>query len=185
MSDRRVVLQPLDFHDQSVLNHICSGIEEAFGIPADVLEPIPVEHDTYNEERDQYHSTAILKRLSDHVPRDAVRLLAVTDIDLYVPQLTFVFGEAAVDGRVSIISLMRLRQGFYGEPQDDRLFIERAVKEAIHELGHTFGLRHCPNPRCIMHFSNGIRDTDYKSADFCAECASQLYPKLRSYAHAA
>jgi archaemetzincin len=101
-------------------------------------------------------------------------------VDLYVSQLNFVFGEAAVDGRISIISLYRLRPEYYGTPQNGELLTERAVKEAIHELGHTFGLHHCPDPRCVMCFSNSIADTDRKSAGFRGECAEQLRSKLQS-----
>ncbi|MFQ6039016.1 MAG: archemetzincin, partial [Candidatus Aminicenantales bacterium] len=68
----------------------------------------------------------------------------------------------------------RLRQEFYRLPEDRTLFLARCVKEAVHELGHAFGLRHCPNPRCVMHFSNSLLDTDKKTASFCQRCSRIL-----------
>jgi archaemetzincin len=91
-----------------------------------------------------------------------------------VPELNFVFGEADVFSGATIISLARLRQEFYGHPADRRLFQERAVKEAVHEISHACGLDHCPDPDCIMYFSNSIRDTDRKGPGFCRTCKETL-----------
>lgn len=170
----KLCLLPLGLEDGSLMGEIAAAVERSFGLPADCLPLLHVPEYAYNERRGQYHSTAILKSLEARLPGDALRLLAVADVDLYVPQLNFVFGEAAVDGAVCLISLYRLRPEFYGRPPDTRLFTERAVKEAVHELGHTFGLRHCSSPRCVMYFSNSIADTDRKSAEFCGECAERL-----------
>ncbi|RMD53346.1 MAG: archemetzincin, partial [Nitrospirae bacterium] len=95
-------------------------------------------------------------------------------VDLYADGLNFVFGEADILRGVAIISLTRLHQSFYGLPEDRGLFIERALKEAVHELGHLYGLRHCPDPHCVMHFSNSLLDTDKKSYKFCAICRRKL-----------
>ena len=91
----------------------------------------------------------------------------VSDVDLYVPGLNFVFGEADILKGIAIISLARLREEFYGLPSNEDLFKERALKEAVHELGHLYGLRHCTDPDCVMNFSNTLYDTDRKSCKFC------------------
>jgi len=136
---------------------------------------INIPKNAYNAVRKQYHSTTILNELynkTKHLDADAV--LGVTRVDLYVPHLNFVFGEAQCPGKAALISLHRLRPEFYGREPDPNLFEERGVKEAIHELGHVFGLNHCKNPTCIMFFSNGINDTDFKQAKFCDNCSKKL-----------
>ena len=99
---------------------------------------------------------------------------AFCSADLYAPGLNFVFGIADTEGRRALISLARLRPEFYGSPPDDTLFRQRAVKEAVHELGHTCGLGRCHDPRCIMFFSNTLHDTDVKGPGFCAACRQMV-----------
>lgn len=179
MTQRKIYLLPMGIEDTQLMNRVAEAVNETFDLPVEQLPAIPMPEYTYNEDRGQYHSTAILKFLAQNVPEDALRVLAITDADLFIPQLNFVFGEAAIDGTVSIISLHRLHPEFYGEPTDKELFFERAIKEAIHELGHTFGLRHCLNPDCVMFFSNNIHDTDRKSTYLCGRCAEELQAKLK------
>jgi len=104
----------------------------------------------------------------------AGKVLGVTAADLYVPHLNFVFGEAYCPGKVAVISINRLRPEFYNEPPDIRLLLSRMSKEAVHELGHTFGLNHCSNSKCVMYFSNSIVDTDAKGSVFCDRCLQNL-----------
>ena len=119
--------------------------------------------------RNQYYSSAILQAMQPLVEPGA-RLLAVTSVDLYVPVLTFVFGEAQLTGSCAVVSLHRLREEFYGLPPHDDLMRERLVKEAVHELGHTFGLRHCDDWRCVMTSSHAVELLDVKGAEFCFLC---------------
>lgn len=125
----------------------------------------------YNPLRGQYLSTDILRGLVRNLPSESWRVLGVTEADLYIPILTFVFGEAQLSECGAIVSVHRLRQEFYGMPADPLLLQERLLKEALHELGHTFGLRHCTDYRCVMSSSHGVERIDLKSADFCPECA--------------
>jgi archaemetzincin len=94
----------------------------------------------------------------------------VTSVDLYVPVLTFVFGEAQLSGSCAVVSLHRLREEFYGLPAREELMRERLVKEAVHELGHTFGLRRCDDWRCVMTSSHAVERLDVKGAEFCFLC---------------
>jgi archaemetzincin len=124
----------------------------------------------YNPVRGQYHSTEILKRLLQDPHAESWRILGVTDVDLYIPILTFVFGEAQLGDTGALVSTHRLRPEFYGLPQDPGLVQERLLKEALHELGHTFGLRHCPDYLCVMSASHAVERIDLKQADFCLAC---------------
>ena len=125
--------------------------------------------------RGQYHSTAILERMVS-VNGLRGRLLGVTAVDLFVPIFTFVFGEAQVGGDCALASLYRLSEEHYGLPPDERKLRERLVKEAVHELGHTFGLRHCDDWRCVMASSHSVERVDVKAAEFCEECGRVLRP---------
>ena len=126
-----------------------------------------------DRDRQQYHSTAIIQRLERAVDPDA-RVLGVTASDLYVPVLTFVFGEAQLDGNCAVVSTARLKEEFYGLPPRQELLRERLVKEAAHELGHTFGLRHCADWRCVMTSSHAVERLDVKGAEFCRACKKPI-----------
>jgi archaemetzincin len=125
----------------------------------------------YSPVRGQYHSTEILKRLLQDPPAESWRILGVTDADLYIPILTFVFGEAQLGDTGALVSTHRLRPEFYGLPKDPGLLQGRLLKEALHELGHTFGLRHCPYYLCVMSASHAVERIDLKQAGFCTACA--------------
>jgi len=154
---------------ESIQRELC---DKFLGTTCEILEhAMPVPQDAYNVSRHQYHSSSILARIQDHVEKSvADRVLGVTEVDLYVPRLNFVFGEAQCPGRTALISLFRLRPEFYGQPPNKNLFVERSAKEAVHEVGHTLGLVHCRNSACIMFFSNSIFDTDRKRLAFCERC---------------
>jgi archaemetzincin len=154
-----------------LLTYLCVILAKAFGRECRVLSPLPAPIYAFNSLRAQCAAGPILQRLH---PGDAERVLGVVDLDLYVPDLNFVFGLADKVGRRAVIALPRLRQRFYNEPDDEALFLSRVVKEAVHELGHTYGLAHCRNRRCVMTFSNSLPDTDYKSQKFCSRCAIKL-----------
>jgi archaemetzincin len=128
----------------------------------------------YNPERKQYFSSKLLASLEKSEGEE--RVVGVADVDLYVPRLNFVFGEADMVSGTAIVSLCRLRPEYYGLAPDEALFLERATKEIVHELGHTFGLGHCPNNKCVMHFSNSLADTDLKEAHFCNKCRPKIIP---------
>ncbi len=163
---------------KTILNEISSGLQEVFRtIPASILSHnVSLPRNSFNSYRQQYNSSVILDYLQKLFSFPIqTKVLGVTNVDLYVPELNFVFGEALLGGNVAVISLKRLFPEFYGHSPNHGLFVSRAVKEAVHELGHNFGLSHCKNMRCVMHFSNSILDTDIKEKYFCASCRSKLY----------
>ncbi len=162
---------------EEILSSIREGLLRVFrgSLCSISTETFPIPRIAYNTSRRQYLSTIILRGIKDYVARirreEAFnKVLGVADADLYVPGLNFIFGEAECPGEAAIISLHRLRPEFYGEPSNQDLFIDRAVKEAVHEIGHTLGLRHCPDSTCVMHFSLHIGMTDRKRREFCEVC---------------
>lgn len=148
------------------------GLPRVFGLPCRSGRSLPHPSFAWNAQRRQYLADAVLDRVD---PGNSASALAVADLDLYVSGLNFVFGLADQANRRAIIALPRLRQTDYRLPDDTDLFQQRVAKEAIHELGHVFGLRHCDDRRCVMAFSNSLADTDFKSHDFCSRCRRQLH----------
>lgn len=129
----------------------------------------------YDSERKQHRADAVLRYVHDQASApEQEKILAITNEDLYAPDLNFVFGQAQCPGAVAVMSLCRLYPTFYGQKTDRKLLLERAAKEAVHELGHTLGLRHCTNPECVMSFSNSIIDVDRKKQTFCETCRGRL-----------
>jgi archaemetzincin len=177
--DHSISLLSVGAVDDGVMKMLRSRLSETFRCDVRIHDGTNIPPETYNPQRKQYWSSRILDVLHKlAIPSEREKYLAITGVDLYVPQLNFVFGEAELEGHLAIISLARLSQIFYGLPEDRALFSERAVKEAVHELGHTFGLRHCPEPECVMHFSNSLHDTDRKKAVFCSRCQQLLEKEM-------
>jgi archaemetzincin len=166
----RVLIIPFGEIDQEVLDVIASRLYATFGCDTVIQAAVPVPSHAYNPARHQYRSAEILRLLEKSTSGGRDRVLAIIDLDLYVSDLNFVFGEADITAGVAVISLTRLRQEFYDRRPDRAIFLLRAAKEAVHELGHTIGFGHCPDPRCIMHFSDSLDDTDRKGPGFCRLC---------------
>jgi len=155
--------------DREALARIRGTAAAMFRAPVKEIELPEVEF-AYDPGRGQYRSIAVLEMLAKSCPADARKLVAVTERDLFVPVLTFVFGQAQLDGQVAVVSLARLRQEFYGLPENREIFLERVVKEALHEAGHTFGLVHCADAGCAMSLATNVRHIDRKRAGFCPSC---------------
>jgi len=154
-------------------------VERQFGVPVRHME-LPSVDFAYDAGRRQYASIPVLEMVARHCPSDALKLLAITERDLFIPVLTFVFGHAQLGGRAAVISLARLRQEFYGLPANRDIFLERACKEALHEAGHTFGLVHCADAACAMSLSTGVRQIDSKLAAYCGACSARLGRERRT-----
>lgn len=173
----KLLIQPLGKVDKQTITSLKSLLEERFGFDILLGRETAIPLYALNPHRRQFHASTILTRLK-RLDENATKILAVATVDLYVPGLNYVFGQAEIDGRVALISLYRLRPEFYGQTanptQGKALFLERAGKEAVHEIGHTLGMRHCPDSTCVMHFSNSIADTDKKDDTFCPDHQQEL-----------
>ena len=159
--------------DTAVLEALKNGLRKTFKENVFIRESMPDPDYAYNKKRRQYLATDILDALIKETDLTKQgKILGIVDRDLYVPDLNFVFGLAHAKG--ALISITRLGQEFYGLPQNEGLFHQRVLIEAVHELGHTYGLGHCNNLHCVMYFSNSLKDTDRKGPNFCEKCRGKI-----------
>jgi archaemetzincin len=174
-----IALAPVSGTSLAMLSRIRPAVVETFGCEIAIAPAVPLPASAWSAERKQYRSTAILDSLERVKQPGWERLLGIADVDLYVPRLNFVFGEGDPRRGVAVFSLARLRGS-------DELFQKRATTEAIHEIGHTYGLSHCDDPHCVMWFSNTLSETDRKGTRLCSRHAKELTysrpapPKARS-----
>ncbi len=169
-------LLPIGNVDDGLMKDLRPAVEETFRVPCKVL-PVRLDPEfAFHGERQQYHSSEILHRMQTFLAADSWRMLGVTAVDLYIPILTFVFGEAQMGGPCAVVSAHRLRQEFYGLPPDPDLYRQRVIKEAVHELGHTVSLTHCQDYSCAMAPSHAVEWIDLKESSLCAACQAATSP---------
>ncbi len=169
-----IVLVPGANVEATVLDVMERCVSRTFGVPTRRAPSLPEPAGAYDPQRKQYSSTDLLQLLVAQSAPPARRVLGVTTYDIFIPMLSFIFGQAQLGGRAALVSVARLRQEFYGLPADEPLLHERACKEAIHELGHTFGLTHCHDTTCAMSLSVTIEQVDGKRPAFCGSCRTLL-----------
>jgi len=167
-----IYVAPHEEVETEIVGAIVKHVEDALGCDVTTLAPAPTPTFAFDPTRRQYSSSAILAWWGERRPAPRGRLLAVTGVDLFIPMLTFLFGHAQLDGALSVISLARLRPEAYGPFHDAALLLARARKEALHELGHTLGLTHCPRQTCVMSLATTIHQVDQKSTEYCPECGA-------------
>ena len=155
--------------DRMIIEHVAGHISNRCGLQYKISSRMDSPKYAFDEKRDQYNSKLILKHLSE-LPHNSLKFLAITQVDLFVPILKYVFGLAQVGGQCAIVSTYRLSPQFYGQEPNKDLLMDRIGKTALHELGHSLGLTHCRDRRCVMHSSTNIGDTDFKRSDFCSTC---------------
>jgi archaemetzincin len=160
--------------DRGLIEDLRARIGRVFRVTSETLDHGLAVDFARHPERRQYHSSEILARMQKHVSPQCWRLLGITGLDLYIPILTFVFGEAQMGGRCALVSTHRLRQEFYGLPHDPELLRERLLKEAVHELGHTMELTHCDDYDCVMASSHSVEWIDQKTPHLCPICLGRV-----------
>jgi archaemetzincin len=181
---------PLGQVSPVLLTKLETALSVTFDVPLDRLRPEELPPVAYNAMRGQYNSAAVLDYLvAEFSPKPPAatsfrpgRLLAVTESDLYADSMSYVFGEADPANRVCIVSLARLGEVEVKDKVkspldlnlDLNLLCVRAIRESVHELGHTYGLAHCSDPTCVMHFSHSLEESDRRSCNFCPDCRRKL-----------
>jgi archaemetzincin len=169
-----IFIAPLKFYSNELLDKLVKELSNRFSSKIHVIDLKVNLDDFFSIDRRQYYSTQIIAEVIKLTNDYDGKILLVTDVDIFVPALTFVFGEAQLNGKHCILSVCRLHEEFYSGISDEKLLLERTIKEALHELGHNFGLRHCIDWDCVMHSSNGIEEVDIKGNTYCRECRSAI-----------
>jgi len=164
--------------DADLLDRLGKELRESFGYPTNVRSLLDEKDLWLDPVRKQYHSTPILDTLAMISPPEAVKVLALTTVDLFIPILTHVYGEAQLGGKACILSTYRFTQDLALVARTET-FHGRLVKEAVHEVGHTFNLRHCRDSGCVMHYCRSVREVDRKSNQFCRYCTVILGDEMK------
>jgi archaemetzincin len=170
-----IYIAPLGDGVMEHLEGIAENAREQFGLEVKITENQGPPDYALHVVRKQYNSNLIIKRLIEICPPDAVKFLGVTSLDLFSPIFSYVFGEAQFRGKCAVVSSYRLRSN----PDDGSAhgclrLAHRLEKEAVHELGHTFGLHHCADPDCVMNYSVGVQCADRKFGFFCRACRDMM-----------
>ncbi|MCK6547657.1 archaemetzincin family Zn-dependent metalloprotease [Myxococcota bacterium] len=168
------MLVPVGTIDEALLERVAKSLQDTFQRSASVHRSLPVPKYAFNPTRAQYHSAAILKRVEQLRVSEWDSAIGIVDVDLFVPEVPFIFGEADRSTRSAVISLTRLRPESGPSESRRELLFKRLMSEAIHQIGMIRGLAHCPNNRCVMFFSATVQDTDKKGMTFCANCRKRL-----------
>jgi archaemetzincin len=169
-----ISILPLGEIDDFVLEYVQHSLENAFNVDVHLLKGRAKPQFAYSDYRHQYSAPSIVRRIAGLAESDNAKILAVTPFDLFAPRTNFVFGEAQIAGPAAVISLYRLLD------EDKDKYLKRAGKEAIHEIGHAFGLDHCEEEQCVMRFSHNISDADIKQQTFCRPDRERLNSLLHS-----
>jgi archaemetzincin len=173
-----IAIVPVGSFDLELIEFISSEIERIFGFPCEIMPLLNDLSFAFDPNRKQYHSTLILEALAGRTPPTTARALALVHVDLFIPILTHVYGEAQLGGKACIVSTFRLNEG-HPHLNMHQPYLGRIVKEAVHEIGHTFELRHCKDPLCLMHYCRNERDVDRKTNELCRYCKILLDDELK------
>lgn len=170
-----IKLIPIAPVNMEILEQLTEPLEKQFSAAVEIEQKNLLNAETvFDPSRAQYYSTKLLSELLEANKNFTGKVLGITSVDLFIPVLTYVFGEAQLNGTVSLMSTYRLSETLYGLPENKELFIERSIKEAVHELGHTFGLLHCRDYNCAMHSSTSVEEVDVKGKTLCSNCRQKI-----------
>lgn len=173
MLQDQILLVSFGGFEKKLLHHLADALHELLHAEI-VLKDAYIDLNPYfDPARRQYNGNELMKEVAALFPGNQ-KVIALFNVDLFIPILTYIFGQAILNGRIGIVSAYRLSNERYGLQPDASLFFERLVKELMHELGHMLGLIHCHSPLCVMRSSTYVEDIDQKQWAYCKNCLSLL-----------
>jgi archaemetzincin len=170
----RIIVVLLSEIDDRLIKAVAHALEQTFGVAVRTRKLMRPLDPAFDSSRQQFSSPRLLARLRRIKKDPDDKVLGITDVDIYSPGYDFVFGEAETASGVATLSLYRLQPEHYRTPRDEELFEQRAIKEAIHEVGHLYSLGHCRRRGCVMRACTSITHVDRKRGSFCAVCRAGL-----------
>lgn len=170
MGEKSICVLPLGNIGLDYFEKLKKDLGRVFGFKIRLADKIESPDYAYDKEKGKYNARIILNEFNKINLENCEKALVITDQDLFSEDLNYIFGLAETNGRNCIISTKRLNLQFYNAKDKKDLFYKRILKEIVHELGHVFSLKHCQNKKCVMHFSNSVKDTDEKESEFCEKC---------------
>ena len=174
MTQQHITLISFGYLGKHFLEKIAGAVQQEYIYPVTIKESRLDLSEFFDPGRRQYNGNKLVKAVNKISVPGSVRTIGLFSVDLFIPILTYIFGQAELNGQAGIASLYRLGNERYGMEPDDRLLLERFIKEVIHELGHTFGLIHCLTPACVMRSSTYVEDIDQKSQNLCTRCRNLI-----------
>lgn len=174
----RIGVLPLGVVPAMVSKVIAAHITAFFGLQAEVLASRPAPFFAFDPGRRQHDAGKILNTLEAQSFEDYAKVIAVVDVDLYVPVFTYVLGEARLGGRCALVSMFRLDENTPPDAEGRSRFLGRCAKVALHELGHLYHLTHCGNARCVMAMSGSPEDLDAVGCRLCRYCSLFLQEQI-------
>jgi archaemetzincin len=174
MDMQNITLVSFGYFEEDFLKKIADSVKQEFPFQVNLKEGHLDLSEFYDPGRRQYNGTKLLKQVDASFSNDTTKTIGLFSIDLYIPILTYIFGQAFLNGRTGIASLYRLSNERYGMNTDNKLILDRFEKEVVHELGHTFGLIHCHIQTCVMRSSTYVEDIDQKSRNLCLKCKNEI-----------
>lgn len=181
MENKQITLVSRGQFENKFLNQLANDIGFVFGLPIAIA---PFYHDIspcFDPARKQYDANQLLQMVFEEHAATSIKTIGLFKVDLFIPILTYIFGQAHYKGDAGVASMYRLRNEQYGLPENEKLLFERFRKVIVHELGHTFGLIHCHVPICVMRPGSYVEDIDQKNHLFCNKCRNVLDAEIAKY----
>jgi archaemetzincin len=174
LDNQRILLISHGHFERNYLEVIAEDVTREFLYPVSIKESHTDLSEFYDPTRRQYDGNKLLKFLDSISEPDSLKTIGLFRVDLFIPILTYIFGQAIFKGKTGIVSIYRLKNEQYGMKKDDDLLHDRFRKVVIHELGHTFGLVHCYIPSCVMRSGTYVEDIDQKKHILCNKCREEI-----------